>query len=106
MRQEKKTEDRWREMVLAQKASGSGPGEYCRKEEICLTSFYGWRKRLGMTQDSTADMKLSKGFMRLMAPASAMAAGICIETPNGYRVEAGHAGEGGLKSVLEVLKCL
>ena len=105
MRQEKR-EDRWREVVLAQKASGLEPVEYCRKEELCRTSFYAWRKRLGLIQDPRAGVKLSKGFIRLMAPVSAMAAGIRIETPNGYRVEAGHAGEDGLKSVLEVLKCL
>ena len=105
MRQEKR-EDRWREVVLAQKASGLEPVEYCRKEELCRTSFYAWRKRLGMAEGPVAGVKLAKGFMRLMPPASAMAGGIRIETPNGYRVEALDVGEGGLKSVLEVLKCL
>ena len=111
MRQ-KKTEDRWREAVSAQKASGSGPGEYCRKERICLTSFYAWRKRLGMSKWPAAGVKLSKGFMRLMPPAPLVAepvaamAAIRIETPNGYQVDAGYEGEDGLKSVLNVLRCL
>ena len=111
MRQ-RNTEDRWREAVSAQKAGGLSPGEYCRKERICRTSFYAWRKRLGMSTWPGAGVKLSKGFMRLMPPATLVAelaaamAAIRIETPNGYRVDAGCAGEAGLKSVLNVLRCL
>ena len=111
MRQ-KKTEDRWQEAVSAQKSSGSDPREYCRKERMCLTSFYAWRKRLGMSKGPAAGVKLSKGFMRLMPPAplvmepTAAMAAVRIETPNGYRVDAGYAGEDGLKSVLSLLRCL
>ena len=42
MRQKTSTEQRWREVVVAQQASAVGPGEYCRKEKICKTgSFLG-----------------------------------------------------------------
>jgi transposase len=39
-------EERWRELAISQLASGLNAKEFSKREKICLSSFYGWRKRL------------------------------------------------------------
>ena len=134
MRQKVQAQQKWRGVIFAQKDSGLLPGEYCRRKGLCKTSFYIWRKRLGMAKDSAGPERLAQGsFIRLkpapqkdqpMAwqkagpapftvgsmPLVVQAAGalsaIQIETPNGYCVQGVYGGLSGLKSVLEVLRCL
>jgi hypothetical protein len=38
----------WRQKITEQQVSGQEPGEFCRQRNLCATSFYAWRKRLGM----------------------------------------------------------
>ena len=100
------TEQRWRELVMAQQSSGTPPVKYCREENICRTSFYAWRKRLGMANAPAAPaVSVSKGFMRLRPPTTEVR-GIRIETPNGYCVQTWPMGEDGLRNVLEMLRGL
>ena len=111
-----RTQRRWRKMVLAQQASGLNPGAYCSKENICPTSFYAWRKRLGMKQESGAIALLgakncesrdpSMGFMQVRPPETATIGTIRIEMPNGYRVAMDDVGQDGLKKLLELLQCI
>ena len=44
----------WRQKITEQQASGQSPGEFCRQRNLCSTSFYAWRKRLGMKSPSPA----------------------------------------------------
>jgi hypothetical protein len=132
----KGTQQRWREAILGQRESGLTIREFCEQRKLSRPSFFLWRKRLGMAKQEAAvpalpvtrcgkskpSKSLSKGFIpakggavgfvRLM-PRPALEVGlkaewmtIRIETPNGYRVQAGQMGEEGLKSVLTVLKCI
>jgi hypothetical protein len=106
-------------VVLAQQASGLRPGEFCSKENICPTSFYTWRKRLGLVPQVPAGTLLSdvggektgpghepKGFMRVVPPQEVASRVIRIELPNGYRVAMDYIGEDGLKQLLEILRCM
>jgi len=110
---------RWRKIILAQQASGLKPGEFCSKENICLTSFYAWRKRLGLVpeaptsalQPDAGDEKPvpdhgPKGFMQVTPPYIEASRGIRIELPNGYRVAMDDVGQDGLKKLLELLRCM
>ena len=119
MDQKIRTRERWVGLVQAHQASGLKVEEFCRMKKIYSTSFYGWRKRLGMAKGSSgptvsalkSDGKsgvsgnLTKGFMRLTPPAAELRA-IRIETANGYKVDIGYAGKDGLENVLRVLQAL
>ncbi|MBF0505181.1 MAG: hypothetical protein HQL14_08825 [Candidatus Omnitrophica bacterium] len=104
---------RWREVVLAQQTSGLKPGEFCSKENICSTSFYTWRKRLGlipaMDTGALAGSKTgngSQGFIQVRPPHEEVSKSIRIELPNGYRVAVDYIGEAGLKKILEFVRCM
>jgi hypothetical protein len=99
----RKREERWRKLARSQLASGLSAKEFSRREKICLSSFYGWRKRLGFgANQGTRQVPgspephqsgIAKGFLRVTADApvrmgKASQAVIRIETPNGYRIEA------------------
>lgn len=111
-----RTQRRWRKVVEAQQSSSLSPGQYCSKENICPTSFYAWRKRLGMKQEvpttalpdseDSGPGQSSKGFMRIKPPGTAALGGIRIEIPNGWCVQTDYRGEDGLKRLLEILRCL
>ena len=111
-----RTQRRWRKMVLAQQASGLNPGAYCSKENICPTSFYAWRKRLGMKQESRGTTLLrtencesrdpSKGFMQVRPPETTTIRAIRVELPNGYRVAMDYIDQEDLKKLLELLRCM
>ena len=108
--------DAWRELFIAQEASGLGVKEFCKNERVCKTSFYDKRREFGRTtgQDLQEEHKIPKasnnanGFIRLKSPVrvepTLPISTIRIETPNGYAVT-GYAGND-LRSCLEVLKCL
>ena len=130
MRQGTQTQQKWRAAIFAQKDSGLLPGEYCRRKGLCKTSFYTWRKRLGMARDAAGPQKMEpRGFIRLKPPAASVPltlgptpfagapvplaveavdplSAMRIETPNGYCVQSAYGGVGGLKRVLELLRCL
>lgn len=113
-----KSKERWIELIQAHKASGLRVEEFCLRENICRTSFYSWRRGLGMAKEHGARPpspehsnkngmaeRMSKGFMRVMPPVNKLT-GICIETSNGYKVDTGYDGIDGLKDVLQVLRAL
>ena len=110
--------DAWRELFIAQEASGLGVKEFCRNERVCETSFYDKRRELGMVTGQKLQVlqkkapqvsRISNGFIRLKPPVVIKPAPqmntIRIETPNGYRVQTEYVGND-LRSCLEVLKCL
>jgi transposase len=114
-------EDRWRRLVKAQLASGLDIKTFSEREKVCLSSLYGWRKRLGLAPDNgTRPVPVSlqsgqrdqpKGFLQLTpsSPGSLVTArqvAISIETPNGYRIEAQEGALLFLKGVLELLKTI
>ena len=114
-----RNQHRWRKMILAQQSSGLKPGEFCSKENICPTSFYTWRKRLGLVPevatgallpDASGEMSVPsnnlKGFMQVVPPQKEASRAIRIELPNGYRVAMDYIGEDGLKKLLELLRCM
>ena len=43
----RRTDSEWREILSRWKKSGLGPEEFCRKQEIRLSSFRRWQERLG-----------------------------------------------------------
>ena len=113
------TRERWMGLVKAHQASGLKVEEFCRVRKIYSTSFYGWRKRLGMIMQpddpavstpkndgkSGVSGNSTKGFIRIIPPVTVSRA-ICIETANGYKIDTGYAGEDGLKNVLRILQAL
>jgi hypothetical protein len=111
-----KAQNRWREAIKSQGKSGLSIKNFCEQRGINSPGFYVWRKRLGMSNVKTEDDRnlatgrcgedkpakgLRDGFMRLVPPAGVRE--ISIETPDGYKVNAGQAG---LKEVLEALRGL
>ncbi len=111
-----KTQKRWQGAIKRQSTSGLSIKDFCEQRGLNGPSFYVWRKRLGMSDGKTKDehtlpagrcgedkpaKRLTNGFMRLVPPAGPR--DLSIETPNGYKVNAGQAG---LKEVLEALKAL
>jgi hypothetical protein len=115
----RKREERWRELAKSQLASGLSAGEFSKRKKICLSSFYGWRKRLGFGANQgtrqvpgspeSRQSGIAKGFLRVTAAAPsrmsmASQAVIRIETPNGYRIEAAEGTKAILKDVLELLQ--
>ncbi len=111
-----KTQERWREAIKKQRTSELSIKDFCEQRGLNGPSFYVWRKRLGMGNGKAKDVpilpagrcgedkpakRLTNGFMRLMPPAGSRE--LSIETPNGYKVNAGQAG---LKEVMEALKAL
>ena len=111
-----KTQKRWQEAIKRQQASGLRIKDFCKQQGLNGPSFFVWRKRLGMGNGKAKDgpflptgrngenkpvKRLTNGFMRLVPPAGSI--GLSIETPNGYKVNAGQAG---LKEVLEALRAL
>jgi hypothetical protein len=112
------TQQKWQEIILAQKASGLGPQKFCQENNINQPSFYRWRKHFRIADEATGTTlvamssgeseqpgSLTKGFVRLIPPKDPPEI-ICIDTPNGYQVKIGQVGEGGLRNVLEVLRAL
>jgi hypothetical protein len=111
-----KTQKRWQEAIKKQRTSGLSIKDFCEQRGLNGPSFFVWRKRLGMSNGKTKDVsippagrcgedkparRLTNGFMRLVPPTGSRE--LSIETPNGYKVNAGQAG---LKEVLEALKAL
>jgi len=112
-------EERWRKLAKSQLASGLSARKFSKREKICLSSFYSWRKRLGLGANQVSrqvpgspeprQRGIAKGFLRVTTAApSRMAitsqAVISIKTPNGYRIEAPEGTTAILKDVLELLR--
>jgi len=51
-RQRRRTD--WRELVSEQERSGQGVTVFCRERGIRTSSFYGWKKRLGVDDERRA----------------------------------------------------
>jgi hypothetical protein len=98
---------KWCAKIKEQQASGQEPSAYCQQRSICSTSFYSWRKRLGMKGLALGPATISQpllsrpekqpgaGFLRLDPAGVAMLKDpmitqhsrvMWIDTPEGYRV--------------------
>ena len=95
-----RTKEQWRAIVLAYSGSGLSILQYCKNQNICLTNFYAWRKRLGLAVNPKT------GFVRLNQPAALLISGIHVETPNGYKIEVNGFDELTLQKVLGVVKAI
>ena len=76
-----RTKEQWRAIVLAYPGSGLSILQYCKNQNICLTNFYAWRKRLSNNESP------KPGFLRLIKPSFPILRDLRIETPNGYKIE-------------------
>jgi len=41
---------RWRQIIQQQQTSGLGVAEFCRRSSLAASSFFAWRKRLGVAR--------------------------------------------------------
>ena len=94
-----RTKEQWRAIVLTYPDSGLSIAQYCKNQNICLTNFYAWRKRLGLALNPKI------GFIRLNQPALPLR-DINIETPNGYKIEVNGFDELTLQRLLGVVKAI
>jgi len=94
-----RTKEQWRAIVLARPGSGLSIAQYCKNQNICLTNFYAWRKRLGLAVNPKT------GFIRLNQTTLPLR-GINIETPNGYKIEINGFNELTLQKVLGVINAI
>jgi hypothetical protein len=89
---------RWAGVMRNHNASGLTVRDFCETNNINTKTFYGWRKRIGVSKNTTT------GFMRLMPPLAAKAIEVRIKTPNGYHVDIEHTDS--LKNIFEMLRAL
>jgi hypothetical protein len=118
-----KAANRWRRAIVEQGSSGQDVSVFCRERGIVSSSFYAWRKRLGLNEGVVDGRRRSAvngtgGFQRIdpgaisdggsgtSVAAPAVGNGCVILTPNGYRVEAGCCDAPGLRQILAVLRTL
>ena len=122
-----KAANRWRRVIGEQDASGQDVREFCSERGVRTSSFYWWRKRLGLNKSiddgkRRTSVKGSGGFQRIdpstviedgnrtfsaeKSPKAALERRCLILTPNGYRVEAGCGDADELRQVLAMLKTL
>jgi hypothetical protein len=57
-RQRRRTD--WRELVSEQACSGQGVTVFCRERGIRTSSFYGWKKRLGVDDEGKAGVPTAR----------------------------------------------
>ncbi len=75
----------WQERILAQVRSGLPMAHFCRKQGLCVKTFYRWRARLGLVQSESSAALASK-FLRVSVPAPRARALITIRLANGARL--------------------
>ena len=107
-------QQRWKELLQAQVASGLSVEQFCLRQKICRTSFYARRKRLskpvggqGFTRIKVSD-RLIGGLKELTAAAPVggkyFLSGVRIYVPNGYHIETSGCDEDILRRVLGVVQ--
>ena len=75
----------WHERILAQARSGLPMAHFCRKQGLCIKTFYRWRARLGFVQTESS-AAIEPKFLRVSVPAPRVRALITIRLANGARL--------------------
>ena len=55
-RRKRKSSQAWRRIIGEQEKSGLAARKYCSRKNICVSSFYQWRRRLSEKDESFIDM--------------------------------------------------
>ena len=95
-----RTKKQWRMLVLGQPISGLSIAQYCKNQNINLSNFYLWRKRININESP------KPGFLRLSKPSVPTLRDLRIETPNGYKIEVNGFDESIFQRILGVVKTL
>jgi len=100
MRKIFRSKKQWQKIVFAQPTSGLSISQYCKNQNINISNFYAWRKRLS-GKDSP-----KPGFLRLNKPSFPILRDLRIETPNGYKIEVNGFDELTLQRILGMVKAI
>ena len=96
----------WRRTFLAQKNSGLSPSKFCRRNDLPVSTFYAWRRRLhGTSEETTSEVE----FVEVQTSAAAVPEasdedGFELVFPNGLRLKMPSQIEG--RELAEVLWAL
>lgn len=71
---------KWREIIERQRASGLSVGAFCRRDAIAESSFFAWRRRLGVAQPAAAFVEAK------ITPALRTTGAIDVQLRSGRRV--------------------
>lgn len=55
-----RSQEQWRKIIEDQQSSGLAIIDYCKKHQLSTTSFYGIRKKLGLSSTSFVRAKITK----------------------------------------------
>jgi len=78
-----RTVDQWQEIILARKTSGLGIGQFCRKNQISVTSFYKWEKIVGGQTPKAPASIVTKAAQKLPAFITVDVTSKAAEPPSG-----------------------
>ena len=95
-----RSKQQWQKLVLGQPTSGLSVSQYCKNNNINISNFYAWRKRLN-SQESP-----KPGFLRLNKPSFLTLRDLRIETPNGYKIELNGFDESIFQKILGLVKAI
>jgi len=95
-----RSKQQWQKLVLGQPTSGLSISQYCKNQNINLSNFYAWRKRLNSKES------LKPGFLRLNKPSFPTLRNLRIETPNGYKIEINGFDESIFQKILGMVKSI
>jgi hypothetical protein len=88
------TRSRWRKLIEEQRGSGLSIAEFCRRQDVCQASFFGWRKKL---RESSPEIEA-------FVPLSVIGGGgVEVELPGGAVVRLPSGDERSLKQVMLLL---
>lgn len=76
----RRTREEWREILTQWEKSGLGVGEFCRKQEIQLSSFQRWQQKLNGSSGKDAFVALTP------APQPASLWSLEVTLPNGGKL--------------------
>jgi hypothetical protein len=95
-----RSKKRWQKIILVQPTSGLSITQYCKNENINISNFYAWRKRLCSNESP------QPGFLWLIKPAFPTMRDLHIETPNGYKIELNGFDESIFQKILGLVKTI
>ena len=90
----------WQKLLSDQPTSGLSIAQYCKNQNINISNFYAWRKRLNSKESP------KPGFLRLNKPSFPTLKDLRIETPNGYKIELNGFDESIFQKILGLVKAI
>lgn len=89
----------WRDLIMRQQDSELGIGDFCEQEGVHATSFYVWRKKLGIVSKQKGKPRKLNGqralqstcarndsFIKIEVEAMAEHSGVIVELPDNIRI--------------------